>query len=91
MLMSEVIKFNEAMKKKLVHRGDEKAKVTREYLDEIIEKFGEKIRDVKQVAYNQWIIIVEREDLPEIVLYFLNTRSGRRPSSHRWWPPTRGP
>ncbi|ACJ17059.1 Hydrogenase 4, component G or formate hydrogen lyase, subunit 5 [Thermococcus onnurineus NA1] len=70
--MSEVIKFNEALKKKRVHRGDEKAKVTREYLDEIIEKFGEKIRDVKQAAYNQWIITVEREDLPEIVLYFLN-------------------
>ncbi|MFA4668864.1 NADH-quinone oxidoreductase subunit C [Pyrococcus kukulkanii] len=49
-----------------------RVEVTRKYLDDIIEKFGEKIKDVKQVAYNQWLITVEREDLPEIVLYFLD-------------------
>ncbi|AHF80868.1 hydrogenase large subunit [Thermococcus paralvinellae] len=70
--MPEIIEFKEAVEKKRVSWGSEKAKVTKEYLDEILQKFGDKIKEVKQVAYNQWIITVDRNDVPEIVLYFLN-------------------
>jgi len=51
--------------------GDEKAVVNREYLDRLIEKFRDRIQDVKQVAYNQWVVVTDRENLPKLVLWWL--------------------
>ncbi|ALM75670.1 hydrogenase large subunit [Thermococcus barophilus] len=53
-------------------RGDEKAVVTRKYVDELVKRFRDKIKEVKQVAYNQWIVVTDRENLPKLVLWWLN-------------------
>ncbi|WP_370520439.1 NADH-quinone oxidoreductase subunit C [Thermococcus sp. LS2] len=48
-----------------------KDEVRLKYVKELESKFKDKIKEIKRVAYNQWIITVDRNDLPEVALYIL--------------------